>query len=218
MPSRLAAVSALSLLLMGVTAAPASALQTDPVQTHIGHVMTGFGGTPDGGGLLPTAMAEAETGREYVQRGLQDTSNLEWMQSQAEGVIHAVDPSRIEEGPGLGFGVKAAAQGIVQHIELAASSDGASENVQTHATHVSAAASAVAARAEELVALAEEVLDASDYSTAEGLVTRMRRLADQLVEGEDVDENGEISFDEGEGGLMHVQRHMELMTAGEDME
>lgn len=218
MRPRFSTLSALVLALgVALVASPIAAVQDSPAHTHMGHVMTGFGGAPDGAGLLPTALAETETAREHVDLAAQDMSNLDWMQQQAEQVLHAVDPSQVGEGPGLGFGVKAAAQGIVQHIELAASSEGASENVQTHAIQVSAAAAAVVERAEEIATLASQVLDASDYTSAEGLVVRMRRLANQLVEGADENDDGEISIGDGEGGLGHVQRHMELMMAGENM-
>jgi hypothetical protein len=116
----------------------------------------------------------------------------------------------------LGFGVKAAAAGIVRHIELAAGSDGASQNVKTHAAHVSAAAGSVAQRVTEMVELAEQVLTTSDYNRAFGMVERLRRLGRQLTSGLDVSGDGSISLDEG--GLQHVRQHMELMAQGEGLD
>jgi len=182
------------------SADPAHGLQDNPANTHIGHVASGFGRTPDGAGLLPTALAEAATAIQHIDLAWRDTSNLDWMQTHAAHVLHAVDPSQIEEGPGLGFGVLAAAEGIAQHIELAAGSDGASDAVQTYATHVAMAARAVADRAAQIAALAVQMESASDYTSGEGLTGQMRLLADWA------------------GGLEQVERWMGLMTAAEGLE
>ena len=40
------------------------------------------------------------------------------------------------EVPGSGYGIKRAIAGALQHVQLAAKSDGASDNVKTHAAHV----------------------------------------------------------------------------------
>ena len=205
-------------LATALSADPASALQANPAHTHIGHVATGFGRAPDGAGLLPTAMAEAETAIQHVDLAWRDTSNLEWMQTHAAHVLHAVDPSQVDGGPGLGFGVIAAVEGIAQHIELAAGSDGASDAVRTHATHVAAAARAVSERAAEMADLAAQVGAARDYSTAEGLTGRIRRLANQLVEGVDMNDDGQIGWGDGEGGLAHVEQHVGLMMQAEGLE
>lgn len=209
-------------LTIGVTillsANSASALQDNPAHTHIGHVTTGFPRAPDGMGLLPTAMAEAETAIQHVDLAARDTSNLPWMQTHAAHALHAVDPSQVEEGPGLGFGVIAAADGIAQHIELAAGSEGASDAVQTHAVHVAAAARAVSERAARIAELAARAEGASDYTTGEGLIGQMRTLANQLMTGEDLNGDGRIGWGDGEGGLEHVQQHMGLMTAAEGLE
>ena len=201
-----------------LSADPASALQDNPTHTHIGHVATGFGRAPDGAGLLPTAMAEAQTAIQHVDLAWRDTSNLEWMQTHAAHVLHAVDPSQIDGGPGLGFGVIAAAEGIAQHIELAAGSDGASDAVRTHAAHVATAARTVAERAAEIADLAAQVGAAPEYSTAEGLVGRIRTLANQLVEGVDANGDGQIGWGDGEGGLAHVEQHVGLMMSAEGLE
>ena len=219
MPSKIATIRLLAVgLAVVLSADPASALQANPTHTHMGHVTTGFGRTPDGAGLFPTAMAEAATAIQHVDLAWRDTSNLEWMQRHAAHVLHALDPSQADQGPGLGFGVIAAAEGIAQHIELAAGSEGASDAVGTHATHVAAAARAVAERAAEIAEIAAQVESAGDYSTAEGLTGRIRRLANQLLEGVDANDDGQIGWGDGEGGLEQVERHMGLMMSAEGLE
>lgn len=196
---------------------PAAALQANPSHTHIAHVMTGFPGAPDGAGLLPTAKGEVEIVVQHLGLAARDMSNLEWMQTHAAHVLNALDPSRMAEGPGLGMGVVAASEAIAQHIELAAAAEGASDNVKTHAVHVATAARAVAARATEMADLAERVAAARDYSTAEGLIEQMRRMAGQLTTGVDENGDGQIGWADGEGGLDQVEQHMGFIVAGEGL-
>ena len=200
-----------------LVAAPASA-QDNPAHMHIGHVLTGFPRTPDGAGLLPTAMAEAQTASQHAGLALRDPSNLGAIQTHAAHVLHAVDPSQVENGPGKGFGVIAGAEGAAQHVELAAGAEGASDAVKTHAVHVAAAARAVAERARELAELAASVGEAEDAAAAAEIAGRMKTLADQLVAGADLNGDGQIGWGDGEGGLQHAEQHMGFMTAAEGME
>lgn len=207
-----AALALSSALLLGATA-PGARAQQGPVATHIQHVLTEAPDTPEGRGYLTTAEDEAAVAIRHAELAANDDTNLDWMQTHASHVLHALDPSRVEgEGPGLGYGLQNAASQIARHIGLAAEAEGASGGVETHSAHVIAATNAVASRAEELAGLAQEVLDAGDYSSAGSRVYRMRRLARQLITGVDVDEDGEVSWQEPEGGLAQVRRHAELMA------
>ena len=213
---------AIPMLTVGLAAAlsanPVSALQGNPAHTHIGHVATGYGQAPDGAGLLPTARAEAETALQHITFAARDMSNLEWMQTHAAHVLHAVDPSQADGGPGLGFGVIAAAEGAARHIGLAAESDGASDAVRTHANHVATASTTIAERAAEIAELAAQVADAPDYTSAESLTVRIQTLANQLLAGNDENSDGQIGWGDGEGGIEQAERHLGLMTAAEGIE
>ena len=59
-----------------VLSAPGLAAQANPVHAHMGHVADGFRGTPDGMGLLPTAIAEVETAQKAVPVLLRQYLNL----------------------------------------------------------------------------------------------------------------------------------------------
>ena len=196
---------------------PAAALQDNPAHTHISHVATAFGRTPDGSGLLAAASAEADVALQHIDLAWRDTSNLEWMQRHAAHVLHAVDPSQVDGGPGSGFGLVAAAGGIAQHIELAAGSEGASDAVGRHGAHVAAAARAVAERAGEIAELAAQVGSAPEYSAAEGLTGRIRTLVNQLRDGEDLNGDGQIGWGDGEGGLAQVDQHLGFILEAEGL-
>ena len=208
--SLILAASALALV-----ASPALALQANPSQTHVGHVATGFGNAPNGGSLLATAQAEAATVLQHLTLAERDMSNLAWMQTHGAHVLHALDPSRQAEGPGLGMGLIAASDAIAQHIELAAGAEGASAALGTHAPHVAAAARAVSARASEIATLMVQLARAGDYTTGEGLIFRAKALAVQLAPGRDVNGDGQIGWGDGEGGLDHVAQHVGFITAAD---
>jgi hypothetical protein len=125
--------------------------------------------------------------------------DLAALKRHAGHVLHAIDPSRIEQGPGADYGVIRAASGIIQHIEMAGAHETASENVATHATHVATSARNTVARAEEIAGLAERVMSASSAAQAAPLMEELAELTDRLIAGHDANGDGRIGWQEGEG-------------------
>lgn len=203
----------LTVALLGV-AMPVGAQQS-AAHAHMGHVADGFANTPDGAGLLPTALSEAAVARQHAELALRNTADLAAMQRHAGHVLHAVDPSRIEQGPGAGYGVVRAASGVVQHIEMAGSHETASENVRTHATHVATAARSAAERAELVASLAEQIMAATSADRAADLLRELAELTEHMVSGVDANGDGRIGWQEGEGGLAQAEQHLALMKRGE---
>jgi hypothetical protein len=191
-------------------AAPAAGAAS-AAQTHLGHVTTGFSGTPKGAGLLPTALAEANVVAEHAALAARNTSSLERMKTHAAHVLHAIDPAESASGPGAGYGLKKAATLIAQHIELAAKAQGASQNEITHAGHIATSARNVVQRADRIVALAKQIQTAGTAAEAAALVAKLNTLAAQLIAGEDANGDGQVGWQEGEGGLKHVEQHVTLM-------
>ena len=75
--------------------------------------------TPDQVGLLVAAQMEAEVAAQHA--GLAAGSgDLAGIQRHIVHVLHAIDPTTSERGPGKGYGLIRAASGAAQHIELAA--------------------------------------------------------------------------------------------------
>lgn len=197
----LAAMLSISLLV------PAAAAQNP----HVGHVATGFGDTPDGMGLLPTALAEAEVAAQHASLAASELADLAAMKRHVAHVQHAVDPSVVESGPGNGYGVIRAANGVVRHIELAAGVDGAAAEVTRHAPHIAQSARNTVARAERILELAAQVQGAGSAEEAAPMVQEIATLARRLIEGEDADGDGRVGWQEGEGGLATGGQHLELM-------
>ena len=196
-------------------AAPlAVAVPAGPVGVHIGHVMNGFTDTPKGLGLLPTAMEEARIAAVHAGLAARDLENLGSMRLHAGHVINAVDPTVVTAGPGFGYGVKRAALGIATHMDLAAKTPGASDDVVMHANHVATSARNTVQRADAIVALAKRIQAATAASEASALVSQLVSFTNELMLGKDADADGKVTWKEGEGGLQQCDEHVRLMLPG----
>ena len=184
--------------------------QANMVQTHIGHVMDSFNGTPMNMGLLPTAMAEAKTAAQHAGLAAKATT-LAMIQTHAGHVINTIDPTIVAQGPGLGYGVKKAAMGAATHADLAGKAPEANAGVKMHAMHVNTAATNVAAMADDIVAIAQKIRASTSMDEAQKLAAEMQTKAEQLTSGVDTNKDGTISWNKPEGGLAQAQTHMGLM-------
>lgn len=202
--------------IMGIEPTPAAAAAAAAAANHphIGHVTTGFQGTPDGEGLLSTALAEARIAAQHAALAARDPGNLDAMKQHAAHVLHAIEPGETASGPGRGYGLKQAAAAVATHIELAARAQGAPESVETHAVHVATAARNTAERADRIAALATRIQAAASAAEAAPLVAQLARLAAELIPGADADGDGRIGWEHGEGGLQHVEQHVALLAGG----
>jgi hypothetical protein len=209
---RMASATLGMLLALGFSGGSASAQEPTPAQIHLDHVVGSFVGVPEGQGLLQVAMADARVAAQHAALGAQDPSNLGAMKTHAGHIIHALDPRRIDRGPGSGYGLLRAADMIGRHAQLAGRAAGGTPQMATHAGHVAASAQNTRRRADQIVALAQTVADhVEDAENAAALYVDIQRLAEQLVSGVDANGDGQIGWQEGEGGLQHVQQHIEFM-------
>ena len=194
---------------------PAAQLPAGLVGTHIGHVTTSFVDTPDKAGLLVVAFAEASVASQHATLATRTPNDLAAMKLHAGHVLHALDPSQQASGPGKGFGLRKAAGGVAQHIELAAKEPGASGNVKIHATRIAAAARGTLSRVDQAVALAKQVQAATDAKAAASLIAQLASVCSQLASGADTNADGRVDWGNGEGGLQQAEEHVKLMLAGE---
>lgn len=210
-PGLVLAVVLPALLAAGGVAAQSAA------HDHIRHVSEAFPGTPGGTGLLPTALAEAEVAAQHARLAATDARNLGGAQRHMTHVLHALDPSIVGSGPGLGYGLRRAAEEAAGHIELAARADTTSLNLTTHARHIAAALDTALANADRLVELAQRILETTDAAEAAPLITQAAGLADAVHGGVDADGDGRIGWRAGEGGLRQAFWHLTLMRRGEGL-
>ena len=213
--SRLLITAALATAILA-GAAPNTASAQSAAHRHIGHVGDMFNGTPDNVGLLAAAQAEAEVAAQHA--GLATGSeDLAGIQRHIVHVMHAIDPSTSERGPGKGYGLVNAANGCATHIGMAGGSDDASDAVKAHSTHVGTSCSNVVAWAESITEKAAAVASATDMAAATALAEEISAMTQAILSGMDADGNGRISWGEGEGGLEQAATHLRLMKEAEGL-
>jgi hypothetical protein len=193
------------------------AAEAQEAHAHIGHVMSGWADTPDGQGLLPVAKAEAEIARQHAAKALREPDNLDSIRLHTGDVLHAVEPSKIGGGPGLGYGLAKAAAGVAAHIGYAAGAGDASDNVKLHAEHVASSAGNVVVWSGEIVSLADQIMTTDDPEQASAMAGRVQTLVDCIIDGCDADADGTVSWGPGEGGLAQAEQHMGYMMQGEGL-
>jgi hypothetical protein len=193
-------------------AAPANASHS-----HIGHVMTMWKDTPGTQGFLPVAIADAKVASTHAGYMQKSPDNLDSLKLHAGHVLNALDPSIEMKGPGSGYGVKRAAAGAANHIQLAAKTEGASKGVQTHAGHVTASLADVTQWTDAAIATAQKIRAATSASEAAPLVAELITQTNNISNGVDADKNGTIGWQTGEGGLAQANQHMMLMMKGEGL-
>jgi len=174
-------------------------------QKHMHHVATSRKGTPGGRGYLPVALDEAKIAIAHAGKALNSPYKLNKIKTHIRHVMHAIDPTVKTEGPGLGFGLKQAAMGIVTHIGNAANSMDASANIKNHAPGVAAGAQNAIERSDKLLAHAQSVLNASNPTAAMDHAEEVRKIAKKIIDG-----------DMNMPGLASSADHLQAMQSGEE--
>lgn len=207
---------ALALPLTALVAASGATAQTP--NPHLGHVSESFPDTPGQAGLLATAIGEAQLVVEYATLGMSDLANIDGMQARAGEILQAIDASRRRSErpsgfrrPGLGYGLKRAAEDVASHIEMAAKVEGAPQGVVTHSVHIATSARNTVERADEIMGLALRMMRTRSVSELAPLMEQIHAKAAQLMPGTDADGDGRVGWQDGEGGLDTAQAHVELM-------
>ena len=150
-----------------------------PAHLHIGHVMTNWRDTPGSRGFLPVAVDETRVA--VLHAGLAvSAAGLDDIKLHAGHVLHALDPAIEPKGPGAGYGVRNAAIGARQHLDLAVRSDGATTIVTTHAAEVSSALTSVLDLLGEAVAIAQRIRSATDLADARRLAVDLAALTQRI--------------------------------------
>jgi len=198
------------LILASTTSEPAEPAEPKAYEVHIGHILTGLPGTPGDVGLatiLEEELAIAQAHAGYAAADLKDWANI---QLHTHHVRHAVDPAAETsgQGPGLGYGIVKATDGIVQHMEFSRDSADASESAKIHSVHVITAARNIAAWARLIVDRCGQIIGgASPVWSAFYAEENLEQLG-WILNGHDANGDGTISWEEGEGGLAQIKAHL----------
>lgn len=192
--------------------------QAPSAYSELNLVAVSYPDTPNGQGLLPTALAEADIALQHARLAVEDSLSLVQMRRHAGHAIHALDPAVVGGvGPGLGYGVRQSATEAAQHVEVAASADSLSENIAVHALAISTSLANAEQWSGQAVELAQEIQSARSVAAARPLVSRLVSLCHAIRWGRDADGDGIVGWTQGEGGLAQAEYHMNLLRRGEGL-
>jgi len=180
----------------------ATGVEAIPAHLHLGHVMTNWRDTPSGVGFLIAAISDARVAITHADLVAMSRGKLDDMKLHAGHVLNALDSSIEPKGPGSGYGVKKAAAGALQHLELAVNSEGSSANIKTHAAGVSAALNDVLRSTDQATNAAQKIRDAKSVFEAAALVDQLSMLTKQI----------------SESGLQPAKAQMDSLMKGEGLE
>ena len=153
-----------------------------PAHLHLGHVMTNWRDTPGSRGFLPVATGEARVAVQHARLAAKAAS-IDEIKLHVGHVLHALDPTIDPEGPGAGYGVRKAAAGAQQHLDLAAKAEGASETLLAAAAPVSAALSNVLRAVDAAVVVGQKAKAATDTADATRIAGELAALVVQIDDG-----------------------------------
>ena len=180
----------------------ATKVEAIPAHLHLGHVMTNWRDTPSNVGFLIVAIADARVAVTHAELAAKNPDSLDEMKLHAGHVVNALDTGIESKGPGSGYGVKKAATGALQHLELAVNAEGTSANIRSYAIPVSASLKDVLQWTDQATAAAQKVRAATSASEAGAIVGELLKLTKQI----------------SERGLQQAKAQMDLMMKGEGLE
>lgn len=188
-----------------------SAPMPQAAQTALGYVTEASPDTPGGMGLLEVARQEAEIALQHARLAGRDSTDLANMTRHMTHVLHALDPTEVGAGPGLGYGVRPAARAITTRLQEAARVEGVPGVLRFHAPFAVQAARGAEARATEAVTVARSVQRAASAAEGRRLVRRLAEVVRTMAYGTDSDGDGRVGHTEDEGGVAQVVHHLELV-------
>ncbi|WP_020591068.1 hypothetical protein [Kiloniella laminariae] len=206
----LSGLASFSLFLVGLSSLPLQAAEDQP---HIEHLIKHWEDTPQQQGLLTVALGEAEIARTHASYAAADLQNLGGMQLHAGHVLHALDPGALPKGPGMGYGLIRAAEGVALHAQLATEIESATDVIRVSGIMISSVGRNTAARALKAKELAQLVIEAGDAEAAAPYAAELQSLTNAIISGEDLNRDGKIVWYHMEGGLAVASTQIEIITA-----
>jgi plastocyanin len=203
----------------------------DKALVHVRHVLVTVESTPKQIGFVLGLRQESDLVLQHAQflRDAVNENNLANLHFHAEHLVNIIEGNQGEhygdlngngkiENPGDGFGlVQNGAQdgyikGMSDDAGLAASSDDATDSIKIHAAHVQIAGENTRVRLNELRDIALQVGTAPRPADAADSVLHILALAQQTIQGVDLNGDEQIEPVKGEGGVLTAYQHAQLMA------
>jgi len=178
---------------------------------HLDHLTVAFDATPEGRGLVPTGISDAEIAVRLARAAGRDSTDLGNMVRSMTPILQTIDPTAAGDGNATGYGVRRAAEEVLMHMDLATNVEGVSATVEFHAAYVRAAAANTIRRADRASELARRIQRASGAGAAYPLVRELVDVLTGMAYGNDADGDGRIGYEESEMGLAQARYHLALV-------
>lgn len=149
---------------------------------HMGHTLTAWHDTPDQQGLFAVAEQEIELALSEAQLAMDATGDDRRVRRHASNVVNALNPDIQPIGPGLGYGGLRAFEGGIDHLEFAATSADASDNMIRSVADIALAAESIVAQLNAALRHAQAA-EALSGSALDDEITRMALALDVAVYG-----------------------------------
>jgi len=198
---------------------------------HVRHLLSSFGGAPNGIALVQGLKADAVLLNQSAQAMLVsfEAGNEADVRLQAEKMLNIIvgvqstehkdwNDDGIVEDPGDGFGLllngenAGYIQGVYSHADYAASAADATQNMIDHGSHVKISATNVGEWTPLLRDQLITILNSPFDPAMEGAVRQAVVLANQILNGIDVNGNERIEPIPGEGGALTAYAHAYYMA------
>jgi serine/threonine-protein kinase len=176
------------------------------------------GGGPNAG-LLPSALGEANRGRQHA--GLAQLSGtVGGMHTHNEHTINILLGTKEDyngdgspQNPGFGKGVPVYLDAVQDSLVAAATAPGSTTRLQSQIELVRVCLDNSRQRLDRIVALEKEMLAANDVESVRAQADESTTVAAELINGADTNGNGQVEPFEDECGLKDIERFGLLISA-----
>ena len=205
-----------------------SGLLPEKALVHIRHVLFSIGNTPNKIGFALGLRQETDELQRHAQflKDAFDAGDFRLVKLHAEHIANIIEGSQAHDingdgkiqNPGDGFGLlpngtqDGYIKGMVDHAKLAADAPDATDAIKLHAGHVQIAGENTRVRVTDIRDRAEKIGQAGGIADTQQDVLKILALAQQTIQGVDVDLDEQISPVPGEGGVLTAYQHAQLMA------
>ncbi len=201
---------------IGLLATAASCTHQMPLvsHAHIGHSLDYWHDTPDNMGLYEVANSELKTAIQATERALDGGLTTLQRRAYLGDALHALDPERRTAGAGLGYGAVRAWRGALEHLEYAATSEDASENIVTTVARLAHIGDEIGNRLASATQGVQIAVSDQHADAAQAAHTLRRELLN-LYQGEDRDGDGTVAITPQEAGVSQLVAQLNKMLGRE---
>ena len=172
--------------------------------------------TDDGGqGLLAVARSDAALVRTHADLAVQRAQDSDWVKMHAIHIHHILALADTETEAVSSYGLLKAVNHIKARVQLAMEQDDASDAIEFHGEQIAMSADSVLVRSQQLLALTEQVIHTPRYSDLSTEAPKLAELAEQILSGEDLNDDGEISWKDNEPGLDQALKYLDYLEEKE---